>query len=377
MWRKHHMKRKWLCTLCIIFLLLGMELWNNPKAEASAKAGEKGMVLDAARTFYSPKIIKRYIRTLAKNHASFLELHLTDNERFGVENNYLGQTIKNATVKNGSYYNKKTGKAFLSKQQLADLINYADQRHIELIPEIDMPGHDNGILRLLSYSKAGRKLKKKVEIVGGNNEMKYNKAATLQLTKRILSEYLPLLKTGNHIGIGADEVSIDTKHEENVFANYLNSVDTYVNKHGLKLMAWNDGFHKRIISKIPNNILVFYWSRDGEVDSKSLRKKLRRLRATLPQLMKHHFKVINANFYCLYVINERDMYTKKSRSFWLKTLKKWHANVWDDNNLSNVYRGKKKIGVALSIWGVHPQVYNDVASYKLSQKYLNAFLKHK
>lgn len=370
------MKRKWICILSIALLLCSTGLFCTT-ASASVKAGRKGMTLDSARTFYSPDLIKKYIRTLSKHHASFLNLHLTDNERFGVENAYLGQTTRKAVKKHGIYYNKKTKKAFLSKNQLKELIRYAKQRHIELIPEIDLPGHDESVLRLLSYSKKGRHIKRQVVQKGGYHEMKYGSVHTLTLSKRILSEYFPLLSKGMHIGIGTDELSVDTKSQEKAFAKYLNAMDSYVNKHGKKLSAWNDGFHKRVISKIHKNILVFYWSRNGEISNEHDRREMIRLRATLPQLVKKGFNVINCDFYYLYVINNKKMYTADSRSYWKQALKKWNSHVWDDNNFSDAYHGKKKIGAAICIWGVADSGYNGQRSYKLSQQYLNAFLQHK
>ncbi|WP_414827376.1 family 20 glycosylhydrolase [Apilactobacillus kunkeei] len=345
-------------------------------SSANSIQGNKGMTLDCARSFYSPRLIRKYIDTLSKNHAEFMLLHLTDNERFGVENSYLGQTTKKAKVKNGIYFNRKTHKAFLSKAQLKSLIKYAQKRHIELIPEVDLPGHDKGILKLLSYTKSGRRLKKQLVYRDGYNEFKLSKKGTLTLSKRILSEYLPLLPKGNHIGMGADEISLDNKTEENNFVKYINSIDSFVNKKGYKLTAWNDSFHKRTINRYRKNITVFYWSQNGQQSDPDDRKELIRLRATLPQLVHHGFKVINCNFYYLYVINFPKMYTAPSRFHWKELLDKWNERVWDDNNTSDIYKGNQKIDSALCIWSEPHEKYSSAKIYQLSHEYLNEFLQH-
>lgn len=367
--------RIWL-LLPIITMLFAIS-FTNISTSANNIQGNKGMTLDCARTYYSPKLIKGYINTLSKNKAKFVLLHLSDNERFGVENSYLGQTVKKAKVKNGIYFNRKTHKAFLSKGQLKSLIRYAKSKHIELIPEIDLPGHNKGIVKLLSYTKKGRRLNKQLIYRNGYNEFKLSKKGTLSLSKKILSEYLPLLPKGNHIGVGSDEISLDNKTEENNFVKYINSIDSFVNHKGYKLTAWNDSFHKRTINQYHKNITIFYWSQNGQQSDPDSRKELIRLRATLPQLVDHGFKVINCNYYYLYVINNKKMFTAKSRFHWKELLSQWNERIWDDNNKSNIYTGNKKIDSALCIWNIEQPVYSAKKSYQLSQEYLNAFLNHR
>ncbi|CAI2649955.1 hypothetical protein AKUA1404_04770 [Apilactobacillus kunkeei] len=365
-------------TACLAAIILfSTACSTGVTASAKSIQGNKGMTLDCARLFYSPKLLRGYINTLSKNNAKFLLLHLTDNERFGVENKYLGQTTKKAKLKNGIYYNRKTHLAFLSKGQLRSLIKYAQKKHVELIPEIDLPGHNKGILKLLSYTKAGRRLKKQLVYRDGYHEFKLSKKGTLTLSKRILSEYLPLLPKGNHIGVGSDEISLDNKTEENNFVKYINSIDSLVNRSGHKLTAWNDSFHKRTINKYRKNITIFYWSQNGQQVDPADRRHLVKLRATLPQLVNHGFKVVNCNYFYLYIINRPKMYTFPSRFHWKELLNNWNERIWDDNNTSNIYKGNKKIDSALCIWSVQHEKYSAKKSYQLSQEYLNAFLNHK
>ncbi|CAI2577900.1 hypothetical protein AKUH4B507X_04570 [Apilactobacillus kunkeei] len=177
------MKHRIWFLLPIVTMLFAIR-FTNISTSANSIQGHKGMTLDCARTYYSPKLIKGYINTLSKNKAKFILLHLTDNERFGVENSYLGQTAKKAKIKNGIYFNRKTHKAFLSKGQLKSLIRYAKSKHIELIPEIDLPGHNKGIVKLLSYTKKGRRLNKQLIFRNGYNEFKLSKKGTLVLSKK-------------------------------------------------------------------------------------------------------------------------------------------------------------------------------------------------
>ncbi|CAI2579369.1 hypothetical protein AKUA2003_04500 [Apilactobacillus kunkeei] len=369
------MKHKLTICLSIITMVFTLSL-TSVSASANSIQGNKGMTLDCARTFYSPRLIRKYIDTLSKNNAKFLLLHLTDNERFGVENQYLGQTTKKARIKDGIYFNRKTHKAFLSKQQLKNLIQYAKAKHIELIPEIDLPGHNKGIVKLLKYSKQGRRLNKQLVYKDGYNEFKLSKKGTLALAKKIIAEYLPLIPKGTHIGVGGDEISQDNKTQENNFVKYINSLDSFVNKKGYKITAWNDSFHKRTINKYHKNITIFYWSQNGQQADPKDRAELVKRRASLPQLVHHGFKVINCNYYYLYIINHPKMYYKKSRTVWKNLLSKWNSRIWDDNNMKDIYTGNKKIDSALCIWNIEKPVYSANQTYQLSQEYLNAYLQH-
>lgn len=359
-----------------IVTIIFMITFTGNIVRASSIQGNKGMTLDCARTFYSPRLIKKYITTSSKNHASFILLHLTDNERFGVENNYLGQTTRNAREKNGIYFNPKTNKAFISKKQLKNLIQFAQSKNIKLIPEIDLPGHNKGIVQLLKYTKKGRALNKELIDKDGYNQFNFSKKATLDFTEKILSEYLSIMPKGYSLGIGSDEIIIGNKSSENSFVKYINSIDSFINKRGYYLTAWNDSFHKRTLDRYRKNITVFYWSQNGERRDKNERREIMKVRATLPDLINHGFKVVNCNFYYLYIINNHKMYTPRSRLVWKKLLDNWNVRIWDDNNDNDKYTGDSKIDYALCIWNTGDSHYTSVQLYQLSQEYLNEFLNH-
>lgn len=370
------MKIKYFWYLCrwLLFIIAGVSI-NSIVGHADTNTN-RGITLDCARTYYSPKIIKKYIRILSLHHANFLELHLNDNERFGIENFYLGQTAQHAIHKHGIYYNRQTKLAFLSKKQLRQIIKYGQQKHIQVIPEIDIPGHDRAILKLLGNSKKGRQMKRKMINPDGNHELKYDNPQTLQFSKKLISEYLPLIKPGNYIGIGADEVTIDTYREELKAVRYINRMNNYINQHGQKMMIWNDSVHRRVLKRYSRNILVFYWSQSGQLQDAYNRKMNLRLRATLPQIAHRGIKLVNCNFYYLYIIGRPKMYTSDSRDFWQRALINWNSNIWDNDNFKDIYHGKQNIGSALCLWGNNPQYYRASKAYDLNRDYVDIYLEH-
>lgn len=111
---------------------------------------ESGLMLDTARRFYPVSVIKSFIDTLSASGGTFLHLHFSDNENFALESTLLNQRAENAKVdEQGVYINPQTNKPFLSYRQLDEIKAYAAVKNIELIPEIDSPGHMNAIFDLL------------------------------------------------------------------------------------------------------------------------------------------------------------------------------------------------------------------------------------
>ncbi|SJZ61439.1 Glycosyl hydrolase family 20, catalytic domain [Pilibacter termitis] len=99
-----------------------------PMKRVATEKIENGVMLDIARKFYSPDVIKQYIDLLSGKEHSFLQLHISDDENFAVESELLGQMVENATFLNGVYKNIATGKSFLSKEQLRELVSYAKEK---------------------------------------------------------------------------------------------------------------------------------------------------------------------------------------------------------------------------------------------------------
>ena len=88
-------------------------------------------MLDPARHFLSVDDIKFYIDQMVCYKFNVLQLHLTDDQGWRIE-------IKK--------YPQLTNKDYYTQEQLADLIRYAALRNVEIIPELDIPGHTTEIL---------------------------------------------------------------------------------------------------------------------------------------------------------------------------------------------------------------------------------------
>ncbi|WP_203662579.1 family 20 glycosylhydrolase [Actinocatenispora rupis] len=143
---------------------------------------ERGVVLDVARKYYSVDFLKWLIRELAWLKYTSLHLHLTDTQAYRIE------CAGRPDVVAARHY---------TRREMAELVSYAADRHVTVVPEIDMPGHMNPILRRYPELALRR----------ANGYLSLDLSqwdAACGLARSFLDEYLELFP-GPEWSIGADE----------------------------------------------------------------------------------------------------------------------------------------------------------------------------
>jgi len=108
----------------------------------------RGMHLDVARHFMTFDSVKRYIDMMALHNMNQFHIHLTDDQGWRMEiKRYPGLTYTSAWRKgtvlgrNTNNYDTIRHGGFYTQAQLRELVAYAAERHINIVPEIDLPGH--------------------------------------------------------------------------------------------------------------------------------------------------------------------------------------------------------------------------------------------
>lgn len=112
----------------------------------------RGMMLDVARTWQGPNAVKRFIDLLAYHRINKLHLHLADDEGWRIEIRSHPELTEIGGFRGGdspvrAVYGKWDEKygGYFTQEEMRDLIGYAAVRNIEIIPEIDLPGHSRNI----------------------------------------------------------------------------------------------------------------------------------------------------------------------------------------------------------------------------------------
>jgi len=149
----------------------------------------RGVMLDPARHFISVATLKRQIDAMERLKFNTLHLHLSDDQGFRVESRLYPRL--NA---DGEYYRQS---------EIRDLVAYAADRGIRIVPEFDVPGHSRAIVA--AYPEVGTVSK---TLFLGLPEVALNPAseATYSFLERLFGEMAPLF-SDPHFHIGGDEVS--------------------------------------------------------------------------------------------------------------------------------------------------------------------------
>ena len=179
---------------------------------SNPRFGYRGMHLDCSRHFFSVETVKRYLDIMALHGMNRLHWHLTDDQGWRVEIkkyprlNEVGGWRNGTTLGHNSPVNDgiRYG-GYYTQEEIRDIVNYAAERYITIIPEIDMPGHMQGALA--AYPELG--------CTGGPYEvwgmwgvsediLCVGKDHTLQFVKDVFDEVMQLFP-GEYIHIGGDE----------------------------------------------------------------------------------------------------------------------------------------------------------------------------
>lgn len=156
--------------------------------------GYRALMIDPARHFISVEDVKFYMDQMARYKYNVLQLHLTDDQGWRIE------IKQHPTLASKDCY---------TQEQLADIISYAAQRHIEVVPELDIPGHTVAVLA--AYPELGcthtdtivKNVGKTVDLMlCANNEKVYTKY------KEIIDEVAALFPS-RYIHLGGDEAVVE------------------------------------------------------------------------------------------------------------------------------------------------------------------------
>ena len=252
--------------------------------QVNEKLAKKKIVsIDAGRKYFSPEQLKEIIDKA--KHYGYTDLHLlvgNDGLRFILDDmsitangkTYASDDVKRAIEKGtNDYYNDPNGN-HLTESQMTDLINYAKDKGIGLIPTVNSPGHMDAILNAMkelgiqnpNFSYFGKESARTVDL---DNEQ------AVAFTKALIDKYAAYFAKKTEIfNIGLDEYANDAtnakgwtvlqkKGKYSKFITYANDLAHIVKSHGLKPMAFNDGIYYNSdtsFGTFDKDIIVSMWT---------------------------------------------------------------------------------------------------------------------
>ncbi|NDV78119.1 glycoside hydrolase family 20 protein [Dysgonomonas sp. 511] len=231
--------------------------------------GYRGMHLDVSRHFWTVDFIKRYIDILALHNINKFHMHLTEDQGWRVEiksypkltevGSKRKETIKGFIT--GEYDNTPHG-GYYTQEELKDIVQYAAQRYIEVIPEVDLPGHM--LAALASYPELGctggpyevaTKWGIFPDVLCGGNEKTY------EFLEKVFTEIFEIFPS-QYIHIGGDECpkirwkecrkcqakikalgltdDKDYSKESKLQSYMTHRLEKFISSHGRKLVGWDE-----------------------------------------------------------------------------------------------------------------------------------------
>ena len=224
------------------------------KISDSPEFGWRGLNLDCCRHFMSKDFIKRYIDILAYYKFNTFHWHLTEDQGWRIEiKKYPKLTEVGAWRKeaDGSVYG-----GFYTQEDIKEIVAYAESRFIQVIPEIEMPGH--ALASLASYpenSCTGGPFE--VTTIWGVHKDIYcaGRESTFEFLQNILDEVIELFP-GKYIHIGGDEAPKDRwkecpqcqarikeeglKDEHELQSYFIKRMVNYLHSNGKEVIGWEE-----------------------------------------------------------------------------------------------------------------------------------------
>lgn len=210
-------------------------VWVIPGGKVNDKPAYayRGTMLDVARHFFSVEDVKKYMDVLAYYKMNYLHLHLSDDQGWRIE---ITSWPKLTEVGGQTEVGGESG-GFYTQEDFKELVAYAAQRHITLVPEIDMPGHTNAAS--VSYpilNGNGKTPKPYTGMRVGFSTLDTRKDTVYQFIDDVVRE-IAAISPGPYFHIGGDESHATKPADYNYF---IQRVVPIVRKYGKIPVGWDE-----------------------------------------------------------------------------------------------------------------------------------------
>lgn len=250
--------------------------------EDAPRFAYRGMHLDVSRHFFPVDFVKRYIDYIAMHKMNFFHWHLTDDQGWRIDIRKYPKLTSVGGWRNGTIIGRYPGTGndnnryggFYTQEQIKEVVAYAAQRYITVVPEIEMPGHASAAIAAypelscfpneptIKYfpkncTWSGDSTGKQVMQTWGvfDDVFCAGRDNTFQFLQDVLDEVLPLFPS-TYIHVGGDECpkanwkrcpdcqkrmkENGLKDEHELQSYFIQRMEKYLNAKGKKLIGWDE-----------------------------------------------------------------------------------------------------------------------------------------
>ena len=262
----------------------------------------RGFMLDVARHFFSVQEVKKMLDVMAIYKLNKFHFHLTEDQgwRWEVKKypklTKVGAVASNTYVtsmEHGAYWtNQQYGPYFYTREDLKEIVAYAASKHVEVIPEIDMPGHFSAAMAAYPEFSCNPDGVHRVETWGGvfTDVLNVANPKAVRFVKDILDELMAIFPSKN-VHIGGDECPT-TAWENNaecqamykklnltsyrqLQTHFIAEITDYLKSKGRKISVWNEtvtekGADLQLMKKTGATVYCWVPAREGAKIANSL-----------------------------------------------------------------------------------------------------------
>lgn len=244
--------------------LAAVKIIDRPRFEYRA------LMLDPARHFIAIKDIKRYIDQMAKFKFNVLHLHLTDDQGWRIEIKKYPLLTEIGSKRKETDGDKKSHAGFYTQEQMKELISYAAERHIEIVPEVDVPGHSVAAIAAYPWLTCFNPVEVRTtagvskDLLCAGNEKVY------EFYTDVLGELCDLFPSSK-FHLGGDEAPLEHwkrcekcqafmkakgfEREQQLMSYFFNRMNEVMVKHGKTPLFW----YELDVPDYPANTITYAW----------------------------------------------------------------------------------------------------------------------
>jgi hexosaminidase len=257
--------------------------------------GYRGFMLDVCRHFFSVELIKKYIDLMAAYKLNNFHWHLTDDQGWRIEiKKYpklteIGSRRPESLI--GNYHDRTPQQfdntpygGFYTQDEIRDIVKYATERYVNIIPEIEMPGHADAALA--AYPEFGCNPPDTYKVSGTwseRHDVFCPTEQTFAFLQDVLTEVMDLFP-GKYIHIGGDEVAKDDwmhnefsqklikrlklKDEKGLQSYFVSRMEQFVNSKGRSVIGWDEILQGGLA---PNATVMSWQGESGGIEAAELK----------------------------------------------------------------------------------------------------------
>ncbi len=265
----------------------------------------RGMHLDVGRHFFPVDYIKKYIDYLAFNKFNYFHWHLTEDQGWRIEIKKYPLLTSIGSKRNGTLIGRYPGKGndnqpaggFYTQQEIKEIVKYAGDRFITVIPEIELPGHGSAAIaaypelscfpdqktiikeNMISDSSKRATGKLVQETWGVFEDVFCPSEYTFKFLQYVLDEVMPLFPS-KYIHIGGDECPKESwkrssfcqqlikdknlTDEHGLQSYFIQRIEKYVNSKGKQIIGWDEILEGGLA---PNATVMSWRGEKGGIDA--------------------------------------------------------------------------------------------------------------